>query len=539
MASRYAWRFLLPVLAVALVVRTTRLFESLWYDELWSTRIKLESLWSLAIAGLGDVHPPGYPVLMFVWIRIFGDSELAIRAAPVLAGLCAVLLIYRFGRLAFDEFTGRLAAVMLAVAPVHVWYSQEARSYSLTILLALLGAVAVGELHRRPEARRWQWAGGAALIGLPWLHYYNVATVLVLAWSARRLHPPARLRMLTLSALSVVAIAVYAGIKQQLGLLPTTFGHLRAFDFGESWRLLFSWFLAGDGFRWWPDVGTGKAVTIVPVQLGAAVLCGAGIVRSLRSRNADARIVPALFLVYPVLFVAAAAAGFGHTYIERSALGALPFFVLALAAGLQRLWRLPRFVVAGCLVGLQVAGLSSTVTHRNDLTVAKPREEWRELAAWLDTHLLESDRQTLLLADYPALPLVYYSSSFAERIDFASKLRERGDRIEARINRFGLSAGPVLAWVSRGAGAAERRSREANVLIVDGPLLGPTLDALLKGRVAATVVLVHIGAGETTHPIRHVAASRLFRATDSVRVTGLSATIYRPVAGSTGTVPVQ
>jgi uncharacterized membrane protein len=86
---------LAAICALALLFRLPNLLESVWYDELWATRLKLFSLGQLADVALSDVHPPAYPAFMFVWIRVFGDSELAIRAPSLLFGLGTVVLTFR------------------------------------------------------------------------------------------------------------------------------------------------------------------------------------------------------------------------------------------------------------------------------------------------------------------------------------------------------------------------------------------------------------------------------------------------------------
>ena len=527
------WRsslvFGLPLLLMALAARTSRLSDSLWYDELWSTHIKLESLWSLAVAAVSDVHPPGYPVLMFAWIRLFGDSELAVRAVPVLAGVASVWLTYRFGRLAYGEFAGRLAAIMMAVAPAHVWYSQEARSYSLTVLLAILGAAALAELRQRPGARAWRWALWVSLVALPWLHYYNAGVVVVLAWSAHAWRHELRRRVLVTAAISVVAIGAYAAIKQQMGMLPTETAHLRVFGAYEFWRLLFTWFLAGNGFRWWIGVDGFSQTLILLVQIGAASVCLAGIVWSFRSRNADARLTPGLLFALPLLLFGLSFTGFGKTYIERSALAALPFFTLIIAAGVVKLRAPLRIAAAGIFVALQLSGLIASVARPDETTVYKPREEWRELAGWIDSQLTETDRQAVLVANFPALPLVYYSPRFGERIDFAAKLQERGERIAGRAQRFGIDARPLLDWIARGAEAAEARNRAANIQIVDGPMIPSTMRDLLEGRVVAPVVTVKIGSGELPPLIARLSGNARFALSATTKVRDLTAAIYRPV----------
>ena len=78
-----------------------------------------------------------YCVVLRMW-NLVGDSEFALRSLSVAAGLLSVPLLYGVGRQVFDERTGRIAALLIALSPLHVAYSQEARSYSFLIFFSIL-----------------------------------------------------------------------------------------------------------------------------------------------------------------------------------------------------------------------------------------------------------------------------------------------------------------------------------------------------------------------------------------------------------------
>jgi uncharacterized membrane protein len=66
-----------------------------------------------------------------------GSEEWVLRLPSALVGLLSIYLLYRLGSALFDRLTGLAAALLLAVSPFHVWYSQEARMYALVGLLCL------------------------------------------------------------------------------------------------------------------------------------------------------------------------------------------------------------------------------------------------------------------------------------------------------------------------------------------------------------------------------------------------------------------
>ncbi|MBI4301209.1 MAG: glycosyltransferase family 39 protein [Chloroflexi bacterium] len=85
-----------------------------------------------------SLHPPLYYVLLSYWIKIAGSSVFALRFLSFVFGVLTVAVIYQVGRSLFNRNVAWIAAILLAVAPADVYYSQEIRMYSLTILLGLL-----------------------------------------------------------------------------------------------------------------------------------------------------------------------------------------------------------------------------------------------------------------------------------------------------------------------------------------------------------------------------------------------------------------
>jgi len=108
--------------------------HNLWFDELGT--ILYTSL-SIFKSGNAFSHHLYYVILKY-WIFLFGKSELSLRFPSVLFGILSILLIYRLGRITFNRKVGIISAFILAISPMHIWYSQEARGYSLSVLLTML-----------------------------------------------------------------------------------------------------------------------------------------------------------------------------------------------------------------------------------------------------------------------------------------------------------------------------------------------------------------------------------------------------------------
>jgi hypothetical protein len=113
--------------------------QSFWNDEGNSARIAERSLQLITEGAAGDIHPPLYYYLLHFWRSIFGASEFALRSLSAVLGVLLVALTFLIGRKAFSIGIGLLAALVAAINPFQIYYSQEARMY---MLLAVIGAAA-------------------------------------------------------------------------------------------------------------------------------------------------------------------------------------------------------------------------------------------------------------------------------------------------------------------------------------------------------------------------------------------------------------
>ena len=90
--------------------------------------------------GYSESAPPLYYALAWVWTQFTGTGEAGLRSLSALAGVAIVPVGYLLGAELRGRRAGLMAAALIAVNPMLLWYSQEARAYSL---LALLSAVAL------------------------------------------------------------------------------------------------------------------------------------------------------------------------------------------------------------------------------------------------------------------------------------------------------------------------------------------------------------------------------------------------------------
>lgn len=112
--------------------------QSLWHDEglswWYASRPLAETVRDVAHTD----HPPFYFLTLGLWLRLAGESAFALRFFSVIPGTLAVAATLNLVRYLRLPRSGILAAIILALHPTHIWYSQEVRSYAWTILIGLV-----------------------------------------------------------------------------------------------------------------------------------------------------------------------------------------------------------------------------------------------------------------------------------------------------------------------------------------------------------------------------------------------------------------
>ncbi len=173
----------LPLLAITLLSFALRLYhldaQPIWWDEAISIHLATSSLASLLADRAAHVHPPLYFLLLKAWVAIAGVSAFSVRFFSAWFNTLLVPAVYAFANRRISRRTGQFAALLIALSPLYIVYSQEARVYALLPLayLALLGLTR--HLIRGTRGRLFSWLLLTAVetIGL-YLHYVFVFPVI-------------------------------------------------------------------------------------------------------------------------------------------------------------------------------------------------------------------------------------------------------------------------------------------------------------------------------------------------------------------------
>jgi uncharacterized membrane protein len=124
------------------------------YQHVQPERGLLDVISSLAVED--PKYPPLYFILARLWVDLFGDSTGAIRGLSAFLSLFVIPSLYWLCRELFDSpHIAWMAVAFMAVSPFHVLYAQEARPYSLWILMTVLSSAALLRAMRLKTVRDW------------------------------------------------------------------------------------------------------------------------------------------------------------------------------------------------------------------------------------------------------------------------------------------------------------------------------------------------------------------------------------------------
>lgn len=123
----------------------------------------LESVPGWAKVSFHD-HPPVVFALQYLSFFTFGVNVFALRLPFALAGVLCVFLTYLIAKRLFDEKTGLLAGLILAVSTYHIWISRIGLQESVLIFFILLAFYLF--IKNLQDGRHWQWgvAFGLAML---------------------------------------------------------------------------------------------------------------------------------------------------------------------------------------------------------------------------------------------------------------------------------------------------------------------------------------------------------------------------------------
>ncbi|WP_431481388.1 glycosyltransferase family 39 protein [Pseudomonas thivervalensis] len=171
---------LVAVTVLALVVRFHGItVPAIWLDEAFSILLAKYEPWEIWPVTARDVHPPLYYLVLHYWIVMFGDGVLAVRSLSAIADVGTILLSIKLMSLVATRRAIWIAALLLALLPICVRYSQEARMYSLLGFWLMGATVTLMHWVKKREKIRFPVIYVLLMTAAFYTHYFAALCVLV------------------------------------------------------------------------------------------------------------------------------------------------------------------------------------------------------------------------------------------------------------------------------------------------------------------------------------------------------------------------
>jgi len=352
-----------------------------------------------------ESNPPLYYVLTWAWAKLFGTGEVGLRSLTALFGAATVPVGYLVGRQLASRRAGLVLAALIAVNPMLIWYSQEARSYALLVFfgaLSLLFFARALDGGRGRDLAFWALASALALCS----HYFAVFPVaiealwlLVALWGRWRVVLPA-VGAVGAAGLALLPLANAQNNPNHIGWIENSLLAERFWETAAS-------FLVGE---------TGHVIAEAPRERYAliplvfvALSLGLIALRGARGERRGAAL--GLVLGLGVAALTAAAAAVGKDYVvERNLLPALVPLLAVVAIG----FALTRARRAGLLLAVALCAYWLAFDIHVTQTPNLQRPDFRTVTDELGPP--EDGRRAIVTWKLAADPVRYYLHDRAVRM---------------------------------------------------------------------------------------------------------------------------
>ncbi len=217
--SRAFW-IVVGLTALAAAIRFATLgVQSYHHDEIVTASRVLRAGFGHAMHAVwvSESTPPVYYAIAWVWTQLTGTGEFGLRTVSAVAGVLTVPVAYAIGTELRGRRAGLWAAALVAVNPMMLWYSQEARAYALVALFGALSALYWLRAERRGRRRDFVWWGVWSVLAIA-THYFVAFPILAEAvMLLRRRGLRASLAGMAVLAAGSIAVAPVAIHQMSLG----------------------------------------------------------------------------------------------------------------------------------------------------------------------------------------------------------------------------------------------------------------------------------------------------------------------------------
>ena len=365
-----------------------------WLDEGVSVAISRLDWYNFArLMWRREANMSLYYLLLRGWEHL-GGSEFFIRSLSVIFAVATVPALYWLALRLFSRPVAIMASLLLAVNAYHIRYAQEARSYSLYVLLGTLSWIFFVEYIVAPSKRNWQ--GFVAFSALSVYAHLYFAFFIVAQWVSLHLLDRSSVPSRAMAAFRWIAAITFPAF---LFAATTGVGPLR---WVPRPRL-------GDIYSYFDHMAGNGGPALVLACMIAIVIAIWPVASGMIRRNSDWGTWPYQLLLIWILLPVGLILGLSLVrpmFVARYFIACQPAFVILVAVGLSRIPRAWLEALAvGLLIALSARGTLSYYDHDFDLD----RGDYRSASRYVLNHAHAGDALLFDIAQ-ARMPYEYYRS---------------------------------------------------------------------------------------------------------------------------------
>ena len=429
------------IILVAAALRFYRLGEnSFWIDEFATLSLSSQAPGEiLRTSSSANFIPPLYFLLVHAVWQALGESEVTLRLPSVIAGICTIPILWAMTQqITGSRNTAHVAAVLLAVNPLHLWYSQEARPYALLLFLGCSALLAFARAVDTESWRDWGWFWLCSTLAV--LTHTTGVIFVAIAWgwglwtAGRRVLRP----LLTSSLVIGLACAPFffmigRALEETNGTFHSPPRAITGLELGYTLLTFVAGYSFGPAPREIQNTGALAALLNHPIQstLAVGVLLGLLVISAARRRATMRPFTALLTISLGSIFLLAAFSG--KAYNVRYTLPALVGFLGIVSVAVAALAPRSRALWLTTLIGLALWADAQWFWV--------PRywkEDSRAAVAWLRSHLGPGARIAVAPSYYDK-PLQYYSQRLGAELRFLAILPDSGFTARASLDGLVLT----------------------------------------------------------------------------------------------------
>ncbi len=426
-------RNIIHILIITIIALFLRFFmlgsQSLWMDEatiyLQTKADSVFVVYSKVFGQEGHIGPL-FHILNYLFSRLFGYSEWALRMPSAIYGTISVVLVYKIAEALKNHRIALFSSVLMAFSPVHVWYSQEARMYSLWIMLILFTVLLFIKMLR--VKKLWLWILFTVFASLSIWTFFNSVFIFFALGLYLLIFIKRYKRELCYYCVCmfIVFASYFPGFMPWLTkghvAIMTTIGSSRTttiFDF------LYAFYVFNVGTTFGPSLVVIRALLkqfgaantalkimsqygllIIPSMLLYGCMFIYSIYKAIVNRKIENNLFVLVVLFVPLMMI------FGLTFFSnlltfnvRYILCALPFYLIFLSAALEGLKTWKRRIILSCMLFFSVFSL-----FNHYFRAEYSKIDFRSVVKYLNNTMSGNDN-ALIIHEGAGLLLKYYDQT--------------------------------------------------------------------------------------------------------------------------------